>query len=936
MVRSNPSRLTLLAAAMLAGCASTPPAPPAAEPATLASLQQRPVAALPPEAAVGDRERAISAYRDFIQNEPGAAQRPQAMRRLGDQELERGEVRAEGPAADVARQDYRAAIAMYEQLLKAYPGRPDNDRVLYQLARAHELQGELEIALAVLERLAREYPASTYLEEVNFRRGEIRFALRDYPGAEAAYATLLGGAAASPFRERALYMHGWSLYKQGRLEEGLQSFFKVLDARLAGLGGEGGLDSIPGLTRADRELVEDTFRVVSLSLQNLQGVESIPAFTAPAVRRGYEFRVYEQLAELYIRQQRVKDAADTFTAFVRRDPMHVQAPLMQARVIDIYQQGGFAGLALEAQQEYVQRYGPRSEFRQAHAAAWEQRVQPLVKGYLTGLALHFHALAQKSKADADRQQAVHWYREYLDSYPQDPQAAENDFLLAELLFESHRHAEAAAEYRHSAYDYPPHPHSADAGYAALLALAEQARTAGDDTAVARERIAAALRFAAAFPDDARAGQVLADAAERLYGMKEGEQAAQVAQQALDRKPPPAPAQRRVAWTVIGHTAFERKDYARAEQAYAESLALLAPADPLRGEITERLAASVYQQGEIARSEGRLQDAAGHFERVAVVAPQSPLRATAQYDRAATQLALKDWDGAARTLEDFRRRFPGHALQAEVTAKLAVAHLSGEHWSQAAAEFQRLADAATQPEVAREATWQVAELTARAGDRAGAVKAYERYLQRFPAPFATAIEARARLAKLADEGGDAARGLAWRRELVKVEAGGGNGRSDATRLLAARAALALTAPVVDAYRKVNLVEPLQKNLRLKKAKMEEALKAYTAASDYGMAEVATAATYQVAELYHDFSRALLASERPKKLKKDELEQYNVMLEEQAYPFEERAIELHEINAHRSAEGIYDDWVQKSYAALNELLPVRYAKPERDEGSIDAIR
>ena len=62
----------------------------------------------------------------------------------------------------------------------------------------------------------------------------------------------------------------------------------------------------------------------------------------------------------------------------------------------------------------------------------------------------------------------------------------------------------------------------------------------------------------------------------------------------------------------------------------------------------------------------------------------------------------------------------------------------------------------------------------------------------------------------------------------------------------------------------------------------------------------------------------------------------MLEEQAYPFEEKAIALHEVNARHSGDGIYDEWVRKSYAALGELRPVRYAKTERSEVAIDAIR
>ncbi len=119
-------------------------------------------------------------------------------------------------------------------------------------------------------------------------------------------------------------------------------------------------------------------------------------------------------------------------------------------------------------------------------------------------------------------------------------------------------------------------------------------------------------------------------------------------------------------------------------------------------------------------------------------------------------------------------------------------------------------------------------------------------------------------------------------------------------------------------------------------MELALKAYATAADYGVAEVSTAATFQTAELYRDFGKALMTSQRPKGLKKDELEQYNVMLEEQAFPFEEKAIEVHEINAKRTAKGIYDTSVRASITALGQLRPARYNKVERAGRTVDAIR
>ena len=111
-------------------------------------------------------------------------------------------------------------------------------------------------------------------------------------------------------------MHGWSQFKQGRLEESLQSFFGVLDLKLVGRGSESDLETLPGLTRADRELVEDTFRVTSISPRQPAGRRRRSRRTSTR-RRGasYEFRVYQQLGELYIKQERVKDAADTFSRF---------------------------------------------------------------------------------------------------------------------------------------------------------------------------------------------------------------------------------------------------------------------------------------------------------------------------------------------------------------------------------------------------------------------------------------------------------------------------------------------------------------------------------------------------------------------------------------------------------------------------------------------
>ena len=131
------------------------------------------------------------------------------------------------------------------------------------------------------------------------------------------------------------------------------------------------------------------------------------------------------------------------------------------------------------------------------------------------------------------------------------------------------------------------------------------------------------------------------------------------------------------------------------------------------------------------------------------------------------------------------------------------------------------------------------------------------------------------------------------------------------------------------------QPLANSLKLKKGLMEDVIVAYTGAAEYGVAEVTTAATFRLGEVYERFSSDLMESDRPVNLEADALEQYDILLEEQAFPFEEKAIDLYMANARRAPDGVYDEWVQVSFERLARLMPARYAKMERSEDVITAL-
>jgi tetratricopeptide (TPR) repeat protein len=917
--------------------AMAPPAEAARKavpPPTLADLARRSAPVNPGDAVAADAAEAARSYEEFLRIDGAdAALRAQALRRLGDLRLAEAEGLLARDAADSAAAGVAAlqAVDAYRRLLDGWPGHADTDAVLYQLARALEFTGDATAASAALDRLVAQFPDSPYFAEAEFRRAETFFSAGRYAEAERAYAAVLAGDRPSEFRQQAQYKFAWSLFKQGRDEESGRAFLELLDSLLVA---HGELRAAAELTRAEQELADDALRALAITFAALDGPATLQAVLGVHGPVAYESRLYASLGDLYVEKERFQDGAEAYRAFARRRPTDPEAPLLLVRATDAYAKGGFGSLVLDGKRQLVEEYGPSSAYWAARNGRIDPAVSAALQSNLLDLAQHHHALAQKSGSSTERDAAIRWYRDYLGGFDDSPLAPRTRLLLADLLFDGGRFEEAAAEYERAGYGYAANPDAVRAAYAALVAYAEAEQRAPESQrpAISARAIESSLHYADSFPASPETPGVLTRTCKALFDAGDRERAEQVAQRVLALGARADAGQQLVAWTVLAHVYFDSGRYSEAEGAYTALVQRLPPADPLYGEATERLAASVYRQAEARQAAGDVQGAVGEFLRVATVAPSSPIRAAAEFDAATLLIGASDWSGAAIVLERFRREHPGHALQAEATRKLALAYLEGGRPLEAAREFDRIAaDPAESGDIRRTARWQAAELYAEHGDVAAARRAYADYVSEFPVPFAPAIEARQELADLARTAGDGGERQRWLAELVAADAAAGSERTDRSRVLAAQASLELAEPLDAAARAVRLAVPLDRSLLARKKALESALAAYGRAADYAVASVTTAASYAMADLYRDFGSALLASERPRDLTPEELEQYDLLLEEQAFPFEEKAISIHERNARRAAEGVYDEWVRKSYVALAGLKPGRYARVERDAGA-----
>ena len=938
---------------------------------TIATLRDQNVE-VQEERIEGGLDKAMLSYQRFLEDTSDSELTPEALRRLADLKIEkeygtltegaepaghdeseaqfeRLTTRSQLPgsagavagkpadgASDLENTGAREAIALYEKLLAEYPHYERSDQVLYQMSRAYEEVGEIDKAMAVMDRMVRDYPGSRNIREVQFRRAEYYFTRKSYLDAEDAYESIVDMGESSSFYELALYKLGWTFYKQELYEDALDRFITLMDHKVSV-----GYDFENTVDEQERKRTDDTFRVISLSFSNLGGVDSAVQYFSSFGKRIYEDKIYSNLGEFYFDKLRYADATAAYEAFVDSNPLNKVAPNFQMRVIEIQAAGGFPSLVLDSKKKFATTYGLTAEYWKHFNPSDRQDVLGLLKTNLTDLANHYHASYQDPKQAEDKpanfEEALHWYKGFLASFPADAESPLINYQLADLLLENRSFAAAAVQLEKTAYGYPNHEKSSQAGYTAVAAYREQlgAASPADEDKVKREVVRSSLKFADTFPSHEKAAIVLGAASDDLYGMKEYEQALATASKLIEVFPDTDVDVVRDAWLVVGHSSYELLGYSEAESAYLNVLALLPEGDESRQALTDNLAASIYKQGEQAHAAQDLRAAADHFLRVGSVAPDSTVRTNAEYDAAAALIQLQDWEAAAKVLEEFRSDFPDNTLQPEVTRKLAFVYRENNQLSLAAKEYERIERESTDDEIRRDALLVAAQLHEQDGNTARVLEVCQRYVGYFPEPVELNLETRSKIAGILKARSDREAWLEELEKIVVIDASAGRAQTPRTRYLAAQAALVLAQNDFNKFAAVRLVKPLEENLNKKRDLMKAATEEFGRLVDYEVGEVTAAATFYLAEIYSHFSIALMTSERPEGLSPMETEQYDLIIEEEAYPFEEKAIEVHESNLKLISLGVYNEWIDRSLQKLAESVPARYDKPEEASGIMSSL-
>lgn len=862
----------------------------------------------------------LEAYRQYIATAPaGDISRQRALTRLAELELEVSNELLESDENETQLTQYDSAINntinLLETTLKDYPKAENNDKVLYQLAQAYDRTNQYEKSIEALKKLAEEYQKSPHYPEAQFRIGESYFARGEYISAEDAYTEVIFSLENDTFYEKALFKRGWTRYKQELYLEAADDFYLAIDRH-----------NFTDMTDSEQSLLNEYMRAMSLSFSYQNNDGSIHQYFSNKPNYSFLYETYSSVSDIYIKQERYTDAAKVLEEFITYNPSSQNTPLAKIDMIKIWQKGGFTNQLHQAIDDFYKGYNPTTPYWENQKKNNEnsEQVNTALRTYIVQISSYFHEDFDRKKKKADFNQAKKWYERYLNHYQAYANKDKIYSLYAELLHTNQQAEEAIQYFELAAFDGDLilDKKSAYATIAVLNEVIKPDAINKQQQTWIQKYIHYAQQYIELYPQDKQSEPIAMRGAELAFNGKNYEAAINIANKLTDNA---SNTSRNYTNNLKARAYLELQQYADAESVYLELLEDKAISNKERNTLLNSLALSIYRQAESAQKENQPDLALNHFIRIADVSPNSDLAADGLYDAIAMTMQSERWTDSISLINRFNTLYPNNKRKADITQKLSVAYLNSGDQGRAAKEFQRISQFSDNIEVKRAALWKAAELYDNKNNLKDAVIAYRDYAHTYKTPYPANMEAMYRLTELYKKMGDTQKQEFWQMRISSIdEKTTQRNKTDRTNFIASKTILELAQAKQNQFNNVQLKEPLAVNLGKKKTAMQAAVKLFGQASTYGIAEITTEATHSIGQIYLDFSKSLLTSEKPKNLGEEELIQYTILLEDQAFPFEEKAIEFYEANLTRTKDGTTNTWLDASFTQLKELFPVRYQR------------
>jgi hypothetical protein len=265
------------------------------------------------------------------------------------------------------------------------------------------------------------------------------------------------------------------------------------------------------------------------------------------------------------------------------------------------------------------------------------------------------------------------------------------------------------------------------------------------------------------------------------------------------------------------------------------------------------------------------------------APQYILRAFRSYRLGGEK------EATARTGMLFLDKFPKQKEAVEIAGAVGPYLIERGEPGKAAELYASVAERFPKSEEGPNLLFLAARLDAGNGDFEAAAKRFSSYRERYPAPRWKSVYATLSIGLFAWKRGDAKTAVRETEGGIRqMDAGLEKDAPGDIFELGGRARIALGEYWAEQFRKLKLVAPLEKNLAIKDRFFQRALVLFEKASEESPIEIAINASQRSGDLFLEFGRSILGSQRPKGLEESESAIFEEGLKERARVFFDKGL------------------------------------------------
>lgn len=790
-------------------------------------------------------------------------------------------------------QDYSSIIRHFRILSDEYRYRKGADAVHYALGYALYEQGERDEAVKVFEGIIKNYPQSIYLPEVNFRLGEFYFETGQMGEARDSYRRVLNYPQ-SIFYDKAVYKLGWVYYKIDDFKNASDLFMSLIDRTWEGKFKEAGL-------------TDDSVSCLVMSLTHFNKIDEAVEYLQSKGVRGYATLVLEKIGEVLTQETRYENAIYVYDSLIKNFPDNPNIPFMYEKMAALLEVNGDKETAIAKREILAHQYNYTTAWYKKNHPDGSEKIDSLIFRTIVDVSKEYH-LKGKSEANIKYlQSAIDGYRNFLLLFPKSQNYKEINLLLAEALFDAGTYNEAAMEYEKTAKLYQETLKRGDIAYSAFLTHAVIFnKSEGDRRAVINN----AARILEAYEKDfslsgklEKAHYTISD----MYARIKAYDKARDIIMPLTKGKDFANAYKRIAELYL-----EEGNLGSSEDIYSKLFST--SKDP---ELQEILAKLRYRLGDEYLKAGKLNEAVEKFNSAFTVYPDSDIGEGSLMKIGHIHIQRKNISGIRDVVGRMAKAYPNSSGSLSLLVE-AGQQIENDEPLKAAMLYEEASSITSDSKNIQKLLFAAGIIYEKNKEYNKAVEVFKKCLLKNEIPPDREAEARYRLGYSQIKLGKKEEGMETFSRLKER-----SGQTD--NIFVAKAEFLILKERINVYLDMKITQPFEETLSKKTELLNHLIKDYSDMARYKMPELLTEMFFSMGIALENFRDSILHSERPSDLTKEELEEYSFLLEEKAYPYDEKAVRVYENSLQISREyKVYNEWMRKGLERLVNLRPALYKR------------